>query len=114
VGDARTWLRERFKGVCFDTSPELRQCAPDETEVDRTDNGRVGRRQLLEGTALEHDLLPALGSPELGTEAKLFVEMNDLVDRLALRDRRKRWRLADEVRAPCPSSLLGASARVAL
>ena len=40
--------------------------------------------------------------------------MNDLVDRLLLRDRSKRWRLADEVRAPCPSSLLGASARVAL
>jgi hypothetical protein len=114
MGDAGTRLRERLKPICLDASPELRQRSPHETEVDRTDNGRVGRRQLLERTALEHDLLPALGSPELGTEAELLVEMNDLVDRLLLRDRRKRCRLADEVCAPCPSSLLGASARVAL
>ena len=114
MGDASAWLGERFKAICFDAGPELRQRSPNETEVDRTDNGRVCRRQLLEGTALEHDLLPALGSPELGTEAELLVEMNDLVDCLLLRDRRKRWRLADEARAPCPSSLLGASARVAL
>ena len=71
--------------------------------MDRTDNGPVGRRQLLEGTTLEHELLPAW-LVELGSEAELLVEMNDLVDRLLLRDRRKRWRLADKVRAPCPSS----------
>jgi hypothetical protein len=53
--------------------------------VDRTDNGRVGRRHLLEGTALEHELLPTCGFPELGPEAELLVEMNDLADRLLLR-----------------------------
>ena len=100
--------------IRFDASPELRQRSPDETEMDRTDDGLVGRRHLLEGAALQHDLLPALGSPELGPETELLVETNDLVDRLLLRDRRKRWRLADEVRAPRPSSLLGASAGVAL
>ena len=114
VADASAWLGEGLEPICFDASPELRQCSPNETEMDRTDDGLVGRRQLLEGTALQHDLLPALGSPELGTEAELLVETNDLVDRLLLRDRRKRWRLADEVRAPYPSSLLGASAGVAL
>jgi hypothetical protein len=114
MGDASTRLRERLKPICLDTSPELRQRSPHETEVDRTDNGRVGRRHPLEGTALEHELLPTCGFPELGPETELLVEMNDLVDRLLLRDRRKRGRSADEVRAPCPSSLLGASARVAL
>jgi len=71
--------------------------------MDRTDDGLVGRRHLLEGTALQHDLLSALRSPELGLETVLLVETNDLVDRLFLRGRRKRWRLADEVRAPRPS-----------
>src|SRR5437870_13753620 len=82
--------------------------------MDRTDDGLVGRCHLLEGTALQHDLLPALRSPDLGPETELLVETNDLVDRLLLRDRRKRWRLADEVRAPHPSSLLGVGAGVAL
>jgi len=58
--------------------------------------------------------MPTCGFPELGPEAELLVETDDLVDRLLFRDRRKGGRPADEVRAPCPSSLLGASARVAL
>src|SRR5439155_8664654 len=98
--------------MCFDAGPELRQRSPNEAEVDRTDDSLVGRRQLLEGTALEHELPPTCGFPELGPEAELLLEVNDLVDRLLLRDRRKRGRPADEVRAPCPSRLLGASARV--
>jgi hypothetical protein len=110
MGDASAWLGERFKAICFDAGPELRQRSPNETEVDRTDNGRVCRRQLLEGTELQCDLLPALGFPELRPETELLVEMNDLVDRLLLRDRRKLGRSADEVRAPCPSSLFGAAA----
>ena len=100
--------------MCFDAGPELRQRSPDETEMDRTDDGLVGRRHLLEGTAPQDDLASALCSPELGLETVLLVETNDLVDRLFPRGRRKRWRLADEVPAPHPSSLLGASAGVAL
>jgi hypothetical protein len=82
--------------------------------MDRTDDGLVSRSHLLEGTALEHELLPTCGFPELRPETELLLETSDLGDRLLLRDRRKRGRPADEVRAPCPSSLLGASARVAL
>jgi hypothetical protein len=74
MGDASTRLRERLKPICLDTSPELRQRSPHETEVDRTDNGRVGRRHPLEGTALEHKLLPTCGFPELGPETELLVE----------------------------------------
>jgi hypothetical protein len=114
VADASAGLGEGLEPIRFDASPELRQRSPDQTEMDRTDNGLVGRRHLLEGTALEHDLLPALRSPELGPETELVVEANDLVDRLLRRDRPKRWRRADEVRAPRLSSLLGASAGVAL
>src|SRR5215218_9968614 len=90
VADASAWLGEGLEPIRFDASPELRQRSPHETEMDRTDNGLVGRRHLLEGTALQHDLLPPLGSPELGPETELLVETNDLVDRLLLRDRRKR------------------------
>src|SRR6266566_5694684 len=82
--------------------------------MERTDDGLIGRRDLLEGAELEHDLLPARCSPELGPEPVLLVETNDLVDCLLLRDRRKRWRSADEMGAPRPSGLLGASAGVAL
>jgi hypothetical protein len=114
VADASAWLGEGLEPIRFDASPELRQRSPHETEMERTDDGLVGRRHLLEGTALQHDLVPALHSPELGPETELLVEMNDLVDRLLLRDRRKRCRSADEVRSPHPSSLLGTSAGVAL
>ena len=82
--------------------------------MDRTDDGLIGRRYLLEGAASQHDLLPAAGLPELGLETVLLVETDDLVECLLLRDRGKRGRFGDEVCAPCPSSLLGASAGVAL
>jgi hypothetical protein len=95
VADASGWLGEGLEPIRFDASPELRQRSPDQAEMDRTDNGRVDRRHLLEGTALQHDLLPALRSPDLGPETELLVETNDLVDRLHLPDRPKRWRLAD-------------------
>lgn len=114
VADAGAWLGEGLEPVRFDASPELRQGSPHETEMERTDDGLVGHRHLLEGTALQHELPPPLRSPELGPETVLLVETNDLVDRLLPRGRRKRWRLADEVPAPRPSSLLGASAGVAL
>src|SRR5712691_8681120 len=114
VADAGAWLGEGLEPIGFDAGRELGQRSPDQTEMDRADDGLVGRCHLLEGTALQHDLLAALRSPELGPEPELLVETNDLVDRLLLRDRRKRGRLADEVRTPHPSSLLGASTGVAL
>src|SRR6266852_2396991 len=114
VGDAGAGLGEGFEPVCFDASPELGECSSDQAEMERTDDGRVGRRCLVEGAVFEHDLLSARRSPELGAEAVLLVETDDVVDRLLLRDRRKRWWPVDEVGAPCPSGLLGASAGVAL
>src|SRR5437016_14327298 len=100
--------------MCFDAGPELRQRSPNEAEMDRTDDSLVGRRHLLERAALEHELLPARGFPELRPETELLLEADGLVDRLLLGGGRKRARPADEVRAPCPSRLLGPSARVAL
>src|SRR2546428_6932836 len=114
MADAGAWLGEGLERIRFDVSPELRQRSPNEAEMERTDDGLVARRHLLDGTALEHDLLPALRAPELGPEPELLVQTNELVERLLVRDRGKRWRLADEVRAPDPSRLLGASAGVAL
>src|SRR6266540_5359493 len=114
VGDAGAGLGEGFEPVCFDASPELRERSSDQAEMERTDDGRVGRRSLVEGAVFEHDLLSARRSPKLGAEAVLLVETDDLVDRLLLRDRRKRWWPVDEVGAPGPSGLLGASAGVAL
>src|SRR6266511_1343518 len=114
VGDAGAGLGEGFEPVGFDASPELRERSSDQAEMERTDDGRAGRRSLLEGAVFEHDLLSARRSPKFGAEAVLLVETDDLVDRLLLRDRRKRWWPVDEVGAPCPSGLLGASAGVAL
>ena len=86
VSDASAWFGEGLEPVRCDASPELRQRTPHETAMDRTDDSSVGRRNLLEGIALQHDLVPAFGSPQLGPETVLLVETDDLVDRLPLRD----------------------------
>jgi hypothetical protein len=114
VADASAWLGEGLEPIRFDASPEHRERSLDEAEMDRTDDGLVGRRYLLEGAVFQHDLLPAVGLPELGLETLLLVEMDDLVECLLLRDRGKRGWFAAEVCAPHPSSLLGAGAGVAL
>jgi hypothetical protein len=51
VADAGAWLGEGLEPIRFDASPELRQGSPHGTEMDRTGDGLLGRRYLLEGTA---------------------------------------------------------------
>jgi hypothetical protein len=114
VADAGAWLGEGLEPIGFDAGREFRERSPDETEVDRTDDGLVGGRYVLEGAAFQHQLLPAVGLPELGLETVLLVETDDLVECFLLRDRGEWGRFADEVCAPRPSGRFGASAGVRL
>ena len=114
VADAGARFGEGFEPIGFDGGCEFRERSPDETEVDRTDDGLVGGRYVLEGAAFQHELVPAVGLPELGLETVLLVETDDLVECFLLRDRGERGRFADEVCPPRLSGLFGASAGVRL
>lgn len=90
----------RAKGFSQSASTPLPSSASSqhETEMERTDDRLVGGCDLFEGAAPKHSLCSVRGSLQLGSETELFMQANELVNRVLLGDRRERGRPTDEVR----------------
>jgi hypothetical protein len=90
AGDPSAFSGEGLQPVGFDATAEFRQRSPHETEMERTADRLVGGCDLFEGAAPEHNLFSVRGSLQLGSETELFMQANELVNRVLLGDRRER------------------------
>jgi hypothetical protein len=94
--DAQAWLGKRLQPSELDSAPELGERAPDQAEVNSTDDPLMRLRRLRKRAAVQPELTSLLACLDLRPEAKLILKADDLGERLAGRNSCQRPRPADQ------------------